>query len=177
MPDAKGSLYLFEAIELRSEYDRQIKLLEEVLGEEGRKSDSFLRSREEDIKAPSKDFHPKEIEEELKKIQTKRVKLNQAIQEANFYLRIKFNGEEITITEALEVRKNLNDELKTAMDKVKSSAYKTIIHKEERDIVREPKHSFTETYGEFKKKLLNLREVENMIHIANHNNTVKFRED
>jgi len=27
MPDDKGNLYLFEAIELRNEYDRNIKLL------------------------------------------------------------------------------------------------------------------------------------------------------
>ncbi len=177
MPDTKGNLYLYEAIELRSGYDRQIKLLEGVLDEEGRKSDSFLRSREEDIKEPSKDFQPKETEGELKKIQTKRVKLNQAIQEANFSFRIKYNGEEITIAEALEVRKNLNEELKSAAEKVKSSAYKTIIHKEERDIVREPKQPFTEAYDEYKKKLLSFREIVIMIHTANHNNTVRFREE
>jgi hypothetical protein len=32
MPDEKGNLYLFEAIELRKEYDRRIKLLEQLLG-------------------------------------------------------------------------------------------------------------------------------------------------
>jgi hypothetical protein len=39
MPDKKGNLYLFEAIELRKEYDRRIKLLEHLLGGEEGKQD------------------------------------------------------------------------------------------------------------------------------------------
>lgn len=177
MPNEKGYLYIFEAVELRNEYDRHIKLLESLLYEDRDRADSFLRSKEDEVKEPANDFHPKELEEQLKKIQTKRVKLNQAIQEANFTYRIKFEGDEITIAEALEVRKNLLVELNSMTDKVKNSAYKKIIHKEERDIIREPKHSFVEAYDEFRKKLIKLREMVNVIHLANHEKVVKFKEE
>ena len=49
MPDKKGNLYLFEAIELRKEYDRRIKLLEHLLGGEEGKQDRLFRSNEPDF--------------------------------------------------------------------------------------------------------------------------------
>jgi len=36
MPDKNGNLYLYEAIELRSEYDRHVELLGGLLGEPSR---------------------------------------------------------------------------------------------------------------------------------------------
>lgn len=177
MPNEKGYLYLFEAIELRNEFDRHISLLKHILEEDQRKSTGFLRSSEDDLKEPTADFKPKEMEDELKKIQTKRVALNQAIQEANFSKRINHAGKEISIAEALEVRKSLLAEIDLMKDRVRDSAYKRIIHKEERDIVHEPKHSFPEVYDEFKSKIANLRELVNKIHLANHQSEVKFREE
>lgn len=176
MPNEKGNLYLFEAIELRNEYDRHINLLENILYDSD-KAGSFLRSSEEEVKEPAKDFHQQEIEDKLKKIQTKRVKLNQAIQESNFTNRIKLDGDEISVAEALEIRKNLLSEIDSLKERIKNSAYKKIIHKEERDIVREPKHSFAEVYNEYTVKLFKYRELVNMIHIANHENEVKFKEE
>lgn len=176
MADEKGKLYLFEAIELRNTFDRHIKLLESTLYDrDGR--DSFMSRREEDVKEPADDFNAHELEEELKKIQTKRVKLNQAIQAANFTNTIQFDGDEITLAEALELRKNLLAELEAMKERVRNSAYKKIIHKEERDIVREPKHSFTKVYAEYEEKLLKLRNLVNLLHKANHNNVVDFREE
>lgn len=177
MPNEKGHLYLFEAVELRNEFDRHVKLLKHVLDEDRGKSNSFLRSSEDELKEAAADFHPKELEDELKKIQTKRVALNQAIQEANFTQRISYDGKEISIAEALEVRKSLLADLDLMTDKIRNSAYKRIIHKEERDIVHEPKHSFPEVYDEFKKKIAELRDLVNKIHLANHTNEVRFREE
>ncbi len=177
MADEKGNLYLFEAVELRNEFDRHIKLLEHILDIDVDRTDRFLRSSEDETKEPSNDFHPKEIEEQLKKIQTKRVKLNQAIQAANFTNQLKYNGEEITIAEALEIRKNLLAELDSMTGKIKSSAYKQVIHKEERDIIKKSKHSFEEVYNEFKVKIIKLRELINLVHYANHTNIVKFKEE
>ncbi len=37
MPDKKGNLYLYEAIELRNEYDRHVELLEGIVGGESSK--------------------------------------------------------------------------------------------------------------------------------------------
>ena len=45
MPDSKSNLYLFEAILLRSEYDRHIKLLEKTIGEVKDKDNHILRTK------------------------------------------------------------------------------------------------------------------------------------
>jgi hypothetical protein len=42
MPDDKGNLYLFEAIELRNKYDRHIKLMEKLLDEDDDRSDRLF---------------------------------------------------------------------------------------------------------------------------------------
>lgn len=177
MPDKKGNLYLFEAIELRNEYDRHIKLLEELLEEDKSKRGRLLQSSNEEEKEPAADFEQEELEERLKKLQTKRVKLNQAIQMANFEYQISYNGEDISIAEALEIRKNLLSDQKAISQRVLSSAYNRIIHKEERDIVHEPRHSFKETYEEFQNNLKQLRHLITQIHVANHENSVEFKDE
>jgi hypothetical protein len=71
MPDEKKNLYLFEAIELRKEYDRHIKLMEELLAEEDNGNEGLFRSREEDGKEPAPGFDAKKIEVESKKLKVK----------------------------------------------------------------------------------------------------------
>ena len=115
--------------------------------------------------------------EKLKKIQTKRVKLNQAIQVANFECHIDYNGEKISLAEALEIRKNLLSDLEAMRQRVYNLAFKTIIHKEERDIVHEPKQSFKKSYEEFQNSLNKLRQLINQIHVANHEHVVSFKEE
>lgn len=175
MANEKENLYLFEAIELRSQYDRLINLLENTLNEDDHNK-SFLRN-EEEIKEPAKDFNPNEIDEQLKKIQTKRVKLNQEIQKANFTTNINFDGEKISLAEALDVRKNLNADLNIVSEKVKNSAYKKIIYKEKRDIVHEPKISFLVLYKKFNEDLARLKTLTKSIHIANHKTKIAFKEE
>jgi hypothetical protein len=177
MPDQKGNLYLFEAIELRNEYDRHIKLLEELAESETSKRDRLFREDREEKKEPVAEFDVKALAEKLKKIQTKRVKLNQTIQVANFECQIEFSGEKISLAEALEVRKNLLSDLEAMRKRVYNSAFKTIIHKEERDIVHEPKQSFKKSYDEFQSSLTRLRQLINQIHVANHENVVKFKDE
>ena len=178
MPDRKGNLYLSEAIELRNEYDRHIKLLQDLTAEANDKGDRFFsRSDGDEDKEPSADFKQKELVERLKRLQTKRMKLNQEIQAANFKTEIDYDGEKIGIAEALEVRKNLIAERESISQRVKISAYTRIIHKEERDIVRKPKDSFKETYQEFQENLKKLRHVVNQIHIVNHTAVVSFKDE
>ena len=180
MPDAKGNLYLFEALELRSEYDRHIKLLESLLGsddEEG-KGLRFLRDASAaEEKEPAEGVDRKVLEERCKKLQTKRIKLNQAIQMANFEAEIDFDGQKISVAEALEIRKNLLADNKAVAQRVADSAYKRVIHKEERDIVREPKQSFSKTYEEFLDNSRQLRQLINQTHKVNHQSTVKFKDE
>ena len=176
MPDKKGNLYLFEAIELRNEYDRHIKLLEKLIGEDKNDRDFFRKSDDEE-KEPAADFSQKELEQKLKKLHTKRIKLNQAIQTANFKFQIDYDGEKISIAEALEIRKNLMADKEAISQRVVDSAYVRIIHKEERDIVRKPRHAFKKTYEDFQNNLKKLRHFVTQIHIANHKNIVNFKDE
>lgn len=177
MPDDKGNLYLFEATELRNEYDRHIKLLEKLIEGDQNKSDRFFNNRDEEEKEPASDFNQKELEEKLKKIQIKRVKLNQAIQVANFKYQIDYDGEKISIAEALEIRKNLLTDIEAISQRVISSAYKRIIHKEERDIVHEPKHPFKQMYDNYQNNIRKIRHILTQIHIVNHRSVVNFKEE
>ncbi|MFH1288939.1 MAG: hypothetical protein ABII25_09645 [bacterium] len=178
MPDKKGNLFLFEAIELRNEYDRHIKLLQELIGESSAKEDRFFSKRDNDEqKEPASDFNQKELEARLKKLQTKRVKLNQEIQIANFKTQIDFNGEKISVAESLELRKSLLADKEAVSQRVSNSAYKRIIHKEERDIIHEPKHSFKKSYAEFQENLKKIRTLVNQIHIVNYHTMVNFRDE
>ena len=177
MPDQKGNLYLFEAIELRNEYDRHIKLIENLTGVSESKRGRLFHNSDDEGKEPSAEFNQKELEERLKKLQTKRIKLNQAIQMANFSAQIDYGGEKISLTEALEVRKSLLADHEAISQRVQDSAYKRVIHKEERDIVHEPKHSFQKTYEDFQNNLKTLRDVINQIHLVNHKTTVSFKDE
>ncbi|WP_446007906.1 hypothetical protein [Candidatus Electrothrix sp.] len=179
MPDNKGNLFLFEAIELRDEYDRQIKIIENLLGirDSERSGMRFYSDNDIEGKEPVEGFCPKDFTEKLKKMQSKRIKLNHAIQMANFETEIDYNGEKISIAEALEVRKNLLANNKTVAGRVVDSAYKRITHKEERDIVHEPKHSFSKSYENFQDNLKELRGLINQIHMANHQSVVKFKDE
>lgn len=177
MPDKKGNLYLFEAIELRGEYDRHIKLLQDLIEETGAGKGGLFSRKDDEEREPAADFDLKKLEERLKKLQTKRVKLNQGIQKTNFETQIDYNGEKISIAEALEIRKNLLADKKAISESVMDSACKRIIYKEERDIVHEPKRPFKETYKDFQKNLRNLRHLANQIHIANHKSAINFKDE
>jgi hypothetical protein len=176
MPDKKGNLYLYEAIELRTEYDRHVELVEGLLGVESSKKRGLFSSDDED-KDPAADFDQKETEENLKKLQTKRVRLNQEIQKTNFGTQIEYEGKGISLAEALEVRKNLLGDIKALANRVEKSSYRRVIHKEGRDIVQEPRHRFTETYREYQDSLLRLRSLVNRIHAANHSATVVYKDE
>jgi hypothetical protein len=177
MPHINGDLFLFEAIELRKEYERHIKMLEQVLGNADTKKDRLFLRNEEEEKTASQDFHVDIIEDKLKKLQTKRVKLNQAIQAANFTCLIDFAGDMISLAETLELRKNLLADLDALAQRVNQSAYKRIIHKEGRDIIHEPRHLFTQTYQDYHTALKRFRELVTSIHRANHLATVKFKDE
>ena len=177
MPDEKKNLYLFEAIELRKEYDRHIKLMEKLLKEGDDRSDRLFRSRDEDEKEHAPGFDLKKIETELKKLKVKRIKLNHKIQEANFKCQVDVNGDSISIAEALEVRKNLLNDIESISQRVISSAYKRIIHKEKRDIVKKPKQPFEKVYDNYIDTIEKIRTIVDNIHIANHRNVVSFKEE
>lgn len=175
MPDNKNNLFIYEAIELRQEYDKHIKVLENLI-EEKREKRGFL-SREEDELQPVKDFDVKLIQEKLQKLQTKRVKLNQELQLANLKTKLNYDGNEITLSEALEIKKNLIKDINILSDKLNESAYVKIIHKEGRDIIKEPKQKFNDVYQNYENLLKKVRKLNQEIHRINHTEAVNFKDE
>jgi len=177
MAKTKNDLYLFEALELRNAYDRHISVIKGIQEHDTNEREYFSRSSGNETKEYDEEFDYKHFERELKTLETKRVKLNQAVQLSNYSTTITFKGEEITLAEALELRKKYSNDLPALKERVTRAAFKTTVHKEERDIVQRPKHSFKDTYKEYLEQLEALRTLKGVIHSANHVTTVKFKDE
>ncbi len=78
---------------------------------------SVLRD-EEGLHRPSPDCNVVEAREQLRKLEIKRRKLNSAIQQANFSYRLQFRDDTLTLNEALEMRKGLNESLENSTRKL-----------------------------------------------------------
>ena len=136
MSNDGGHLYLYEALELRSEYDARIKTLKESLPEFKSNRDRGLFSRDDDgQRRPASDFDMTAAREALRMLEFKRRKINNAIQKANFENQISLDGENVNLNEALETRKTLNERIGEYHSQVMASAYERVIYKEGRDIV------------------------------------------
>ena len=179
MPDPEGRLYLFEALALRDEYDQRIELLEKLLNQDSdrRSGLRFSASSDSEELRPVAGFEPEAIETELKKLKTRRVKLNQEIQIANFRSTIHFDGEDISLAQALEVRKGLLAERNEQLARVVDAAYQRVIHKEERDVIKEPTRLFKRTYDDYLGLLRRLRALVTAVRQTNHTVTVAFRDE
>ena len=128
----KRKLQLYEALELRAEYDARIKTLKDCLPETRQNRGRVLFSHDDEVmRRPSSDFDVSEARRELRKLETKRRKLNSAIQESNFNYKIDFSGESINLSEALETRKGLNERIGELHPQVVSSAYEKVIYRKD----------------------------------------------
>jgi len=173
-----NNLYIFEALALRDEFDAHISLLKSICGTSDEpKSRIFSRSDDTECRIPSDTFDEKAINESLKKLQTKRLKLNNEIQSVNFSTKLTLEGETISIAEALEIKKSLKQEISDLANRTSSSAFSTVIHKEERDIIEKPRNLFSESYESYKTALKRFRHIEELIHKANHATTVSFKNE
>lgn len=178
MPDTKSKLFLYEALELRAEYDARIKTLKDCLPEtkQNRNRLSFLGDKEE-IYRPSADFNIDEVRKQIKKLEFKRRKLNSAIQQANFQHEINFNGDTINLSEALEIRKGLNEEIGELHTQVIKSAYQRVIYKEDRDIVEPSELSYTECVKNLEKARESFRELNRKIRASSFEVVVNFHDE
>lgn len=177
MPDDNGKLYLYEALELRSAYDREIRLLGRLINpEEGRRG-AFLTERDGAERRPAAGFDLQDTEARLKRIKLRRLKLNEAIQVANFQNEIVFDGEPVSLARALELRKALLQDLEQLAERAQEAAYVRIIHKEERDIEKVPPRAFADAHTDFEAALERLRSLVTDLHRANHEVTVVFRDE
>jgi len=178
MPDEKNNLYLFEAVELRSEYDARVKTLSSLLPESRESGGYFSRKNGEyDVEKPVDNFDIEEIRAKIKSLRTKRRKLNSEIQKTNFNRTIKVEENTLTLAEALELRKQINEDIKELANQLKESVYAKVIYKEERDIVKKPKRDFAEVEKELEKKRILFRNINRSLHRANHEYTVNFKDE
>ena len=178
MPDAKNRLYLYEALELRAEYDARVKTLKDCLPEARQNRGRFSFGREEEgVYRPDPDFNVKEARDQLRKLEIKRRKLNSAIQQSNFQHQIDFRGDTITLSEALEIRKGLNEQIGEIHTQVVSSAYQRVIYKEDRDIVEPNELSYAECVRNLEEARLAFRELNRKIRAASFEIVVDFQDE
>jgi hypothetical protein len=167
MPDAKNKLYLFEALELRAEYDARIKTLKSCLPESRNSRERFSFSRDNDKKIqPSAEFDVKKARKQVRDLENKKRKLNSAIQKANFSHQIQYQGDTIDLSEALEIRKGLNEAIGELHTQVVDSSFQRVIYKEDRDIVEPNEFSYTEAVGNLEESRQCFRELNRKIRWA-----------
>ena len=136
MTEARKTVKLYEALELRADYDARIKTLRDCLPESRQNRGLFSRDSDSS-RRPAPGSSVSGARDQLRALEWKRRKLNAAIQRANFEHRLEHEGDDLSLTEALETRKALNERLGELHTQVVDSAYERIFHKEERDIVEE----------------------------------------
>jgi len=177
MKDKKETLYLYEALELRSEYDARIKTLKDCLPESKQNRDRLSFTRDDGIRRPSPDFDVASARKDLRKIEIKRRKLNSSIQRANFNHFINFNGDSINLSEALEMRKALNEQIGEFHNQVVTSSYQKVIYKEGRDIVEDNEISYKDAVKELEEARLAFRELNRKLRLASFETVVDFQDE
>jgi len=177
MKDKKKTLYLYEALELRSEYDARIKTLKDCLPESKQNRDRFSFTRDDGMRRPSPDFDVASARKDLRKIEIKRRKLNSSIQRANFNHFINFNGDSSNLSEALEMRKALNEQIGEFHNQVVTSSYQKVIYKEGRDIVEENEISYTDAVKNLEQARLAFRELNRKLRLASFETLADFQDE
>ena len=129
------------------------------------------------IRSPSPDFDVAEVRRKLKKLETKRRKLNSAIQTTNFNYQIDFASESINLSEALETHKGLNERIGELHTQLVNSAYQKVIYKEQSDIVEESEIPYTECVENLEEARLAFRELNGKLRLASFEATVDFEDE
>ena len=174
----KNKLYLYEALELRSEYDARIKTYKDCLPETKQNRDRYFFSGEDNgRRRPAPDFDVADVRWQLRKLEVKRRKLNSAIQQANFDKQVEFRGESINLIEALEVRKELNEQIGRLHTQVVNSAWERVIYKEGRDIVEENELTFTECVNDLESARLAFRNLNRKLRKASFETLIRFEDE
>jgi chromosome segregation ATPase len=177
MPDEKSNLYLFEAIELRAEYDARLKTLVGLLPESQQAGRRAFAVADTDSARPVEALNVEELRDQIEALRAKRRKLNAALQRANHESTIEVGADKPSLAEALELRKEANQEIAELAAQLKEAAYVKVIYKEERDIVEEPKQDLRTVRTKLEAKRLLFRELNRALQRANHEVTVGFKDE
>ena len=174
----KRKLFLYEALELRSEYDARIKTLKDCLPETRQNRDRLSFAREDEgRRRPTPDFDLTEARKELRNLEFKRRKLNSAIQETNYKHRIDFSGESSNLNEALEMRKDLNERIGELHTQVVKSAYQKVIYKEGRDIIEENEVTYADSVKNLEDARISFRELNRQLRRASFEAVADFQDE
>ncbi len=178
MPDTKNNLYLYEAIELRAEYDARIKTPKGLLPEARENRGRFaFRSDDETRYRPVATFRVDDVREELNTLEFKKRKLNNAVQRANFDHTITIDGREMNLAEALELRKAVNGQLAELTSQLKNAAYERVIYKEDRDIVEGPELDYVAAAKALENKRVLFRRFNRALRAAAHDVVIHFKDE
>ena len=177
MPNKKNDLYLYEALELRGEYESRLNTLRNLLPEHKNNGRGGLYGGGSDRFEPVEDFDIKKIRENIKTIEYKQRKLNNAIQLANFENTIQVDGEEISLADALNLRKNTNEKIKLLSNQLSDCAYKKIIYKENRNIEETSDLEYEEIKKELEEKRKLFRELNRKLRKDSFEITIDFKDE
>ncbi len=174
----RSGLYLFEALELRGEYDSRIVTIKNCLVKGSNVSKRGLLWGDSHIKhRPSKDFDVSDERARLRTLEFKRRKLNSAIQKANYETQIEFDGQTMNLLEALDVRKAMKNQLAELNEQVEASAFQTVIYKEDRDIIDGSEISYKESRDALDACRCMFRELNRKLRIASFETQVGFEDE
>ena len=170
-------LHLYEALELRSEFDARIKTLKDCLPETKQNRDRFSFTRDDGIRRPSPDFDAVTARKELRTLEIKRRKLNSSIQKANFSHTIDIGGDSVNLNEALEIRKALNEQIGELHDQVVRASYQKVIYKEGRDIVEDNDISYVDAVKNLEEARLSFRDLNRKLRRASFEILLEFQDE
>jgi hypothetical protein len=171
-------LRLYEALELRAEYDARVSTIKDCLENARGKSERASLWREDEGKRrPSPDFDANAEREAVRKLEFKRRKLNSAVQKANYETQIEFEGQQVNLLEALDVRKALNRELAELKGQLVAAASQTVIYKEDRDIVEDSDIPYTECRSALDKARVTFRELNRKLRRASFETVVDYQDE
>ena len=169
----KDNITLYEAIELRAEMEARIKTMELLRPE--REERGIFRGSDTEVQ-PASGFDLVSIEAQIENLKTLRRKINAVIQEANHKTRVGADGQTFSLAEALELRKETNENIGRLSTELRNAAWLRVIHKEERDVVRSPSRSFELVMKLLEEHRIRFRSLVGAIHDANHQTRINFYE-
>lgn len=176
MPDEDNNLYLYEALELRSEYKSRIETLKNILPENYKWNNTYgMEKRSND--EPVDEFDVEKVEEEIKGLEKKSRMINNSIQATNFNNTINVNGENMSLAEALNLRKSVNEKIQELANKLTKSAYKSVEYKEDRNIEKKPNNSFNKVRKELEENRILFRNLNRAIREAGYKLTIDYKDE
>jgi hypothetical protein len=170
-------MYLFEALELRSEYTARVESIKACISGDAGKLGRSLWREEKSKRHPSPGFDLGRERETLRTLEFKQRKLNSAIQKANFEARLEHQGQELTVLEGLEVRKAMNARIAELQAQAVEAAYQTVIYKEGRDIVEANPEAYSDIRGQLDAARLEFRDLNRKLRRATFETVVAYEDE